>query len=207
MTKFSISNLESARQNPTQFAQSLKSKDEGWLGGKSKFSAWKYAVNEYHKSHDLVKAINYFESTFTRWFADNKKNEREKQNWIQILESYTSEHSKRGLTYVEHKKRIRIVLSSKLSITGEIPIVNLNSSFGYAAYFFTKDSTTWESELKFPIIQDYIANFYGVDLSEVEVGIFSIDAEKLSQVTYSDQEVADAIKELRIIGQTITSII
>ncbi len=207
MTKFSISKLESARQNPTQFAKSLKTKDGGWSGGKSKFSAWKYAVNEYHKTKNLGEAINYFERIYIRWFADNMKNEREREAWVQTLETYVIEHSKRGLIYVNHRIRIEIPLTPKLKITGEIPLINMNGNFGYSAYFFTKDSSTWKTELKFPIIQDYLANFYGVDLSEVEVGVFGIDSEKLSQVTFSDQDVGGAKKELNTIGQTITRII
>ena len=78
---------------------------------------------------------------------------------------------------------------------------------GYSAHFFTKDSTMWESELKFPIIQDYIANFYGVELSEIEVGVFGTDTQKLSQLTFSDQEVTDAKNELDTIGHTISRII
>lgn len=164
-------------------------------------------MNEYHKVNDMSVAINYFERTFTRLFTDNRKNELEKEGWIQKLEAYITEHSNLGLIYIEHRLRIEIVLSTKLRITGEIPLINLNRNFGYSAYFFTKDSTNWESELKFPIIQDYIATFYGVDLSEVEVGVFGIDTESLSQVIYSDQEIADAKKELNAIGQTITSLL
>ncbi|WP_439483987.1 hypothetical protein [Cyclobacterium plantarum] len=207
MTKFSISKLESARQNPTQFAQTLKSDDSGSGARFSKYMAWQLSVFKYHTTNDLSQAINYFESTFRRNFAENPNNDRQREAFIMTLQAYATEHVKLGLTYVEHKKRIGIDLSQKLKITGEIPLIHLNSNSGYSAYFFTKDSTTWESELKFPIIQDYMANFYGVDLSEVEVGVFGIDNEQLSQITYSDQEVADAIKELNTIGQTIMSII
>lgn len=207
MTKFSISKLESARQNPTQFAQTLKSNDSGGGARFSKYMAWQLSVFKYHTTNDLSQAINYFENTFRRNFADSPKNDRQREDFILTLQAYATEHDKLGLTYVEHKKRIGIDLSQKLKITGEIPLIHLNSNFGYSAYFFTKDSTTWESELKFPVIQDYMANFYGVDLSEVVVGIFGIDTEQHSQITYSDQDVVDAINELNRIGQTITRII
>jgi len=207
MTKFSISKLELARQNPTKFAKFLISDDSGVGARFSKYMAWQLSVHKYHTTKDLAQAINYFENTFRRNFADNPKNDRERETFIMTLQAYVANHSSLGLNYVEHKKRIAIVLSPKLRITGEVPLINLNNNFGYSAYFFTKDSTTWEAELRFPIVQNFIANFYGVDLSEVEVGVFGLDNEKHSQTTYSDQDVTDAEKELNAIGQTITSIL
>ena len=207
MKKFSISNLELARRKPDQFAKTLRDNDDEWKGGKSKYSAWKLAVYEYHKSKNVSHAINYFEATYMRWFADNTRNIRERETYIMILQAYLSDYLKLGLTYLDHRRRIEIVLSPKLKITGEIPIVSLSSDSGYTAHFFTKDSTAWNSELKYPIIQSFVADFYGVDLAEVEVGVFGLDAKRHKQLTYSGQEVANAQKELRSIGRAITRVI
>ena len=67
--------------------------------------AWQLAVHRYHKEKgNLSKAVNYFETTFMRNFADNFKNTTERENWILELQAYSTDDIKKRLTFVEHKK-------------------------------------------------------------------------------------------------------
>lgn len=205
MNKISFSQLESARKNPTAFAKSLVSPSEG-TPRFSKFMAWQLAVYHYHKERgELSKAVNYFETTFIRNFADNPKNTAEREGLIVELQAYSNDDIKKKLTYVEHKKRINIPLTSKIRLGGELPLIKMNNKGGYSVYFFSRGSTLWEGELRFPVIQNFVANdLYNVDLSEVEVGVYAVDLKKHLQMTYSEREVNDAMRELKLLGKAVS---
>lgn len=205
MKKISFSQLEKARNNPKAFAKSLDNPD-GSTPRFSKFMAWQLAVFEYHKQKsNISKAINYFDSLFSRNFANNTKNKIEKEEWIEQLEAYTLDEIKRKLICVEHKKRISIPLTGKIRLGGELPLIKMNNKLGYSVYFFSRSNTPWEDELRFPIIQNYISQvLYNVDLSEVEVGIYSLDSKKHFQNTYKLNEVQEALKELTAIGNAVS---
>ena len=205
MKKISFSQLETARKNPTTFATSLSSPDAG-NGRFSKYMAWQCAVFYYHKQKwDLSKAITYFETTFQRNFKDNPKNEIERKGYVEQLIAYAADEQKNKLTYLEHKKRISIPLTGKLRLGGELPLIKMNDKYGYSVYFFSRKSTNWETELRFPIVQNFLARtLYNVDLSEVEVGVYGLDFKKHVQQTYSDSDIGDAVKELQSVGNAIS---
>jgi hypothetical protein len=206
MNKISFSQLESARSNPSAFAKSLTSPN-GSNPRFSKFMAWQLAVFEYHKNRDdLSIAINYFETTFIRNFADNTKNNNERENFIAQLENYTNDHKKNKLTYIEHKKRISFPLTNKIRLGGELPLIKMNNKGGYSLYFFSRESTAWESELRFPVLQSFVATtLYNVDLSEVEIGVYNLESNKHMQKSYSESEIKIAIKELETIGEKVSN--
>jgi hypothetical protein len=206
MKKISFSQLEIARKNPTAIATSLNSQVAG-KGRFSKYMAWQYAVFYYHKQKgDLSKAITYFETMFQRHFKDNPKNERERKGYVEQLIAYAADERKHKLTYLEHKKRISIPLTGKLRLGGELPLIKMNDKYGYSVYFFSRKSAIWETELRFPIVQNFVAQtLYNVDLSEVEVGVYGLDLKKHVQLSYSTSEISDAVKELQSVGNAISA--
>lgn len=205
MRKFSISRLEEARSNPRLFAQSLKKTSTDIFLGISKFMTWRNAIFDYHKEGDLDKIVTDFKNKFLLRFTDSIKNQRDLEEYIWHLHNYADECHRLNLIYIEQKKRIKIDVTDKLIISGEIPMISMNNNFGYTAFFLGKVSSTWDEELKFPIIQNYLAtNVYGVNLSEIEVGIYGLDQGKLLLKTYSEDDVQDALEELQEIGNTIT---
>lgn len=206
MKRIPFGQLEAARKNPTSFGKLLTSPEKENIPRFSKFMAWQLAVFNYHKEkNNISKALNYFETTFLRNFADNQKNEREREEYIEQLELYAKDDKRKNLTFIEHKKRINIPLTSNLRLGGELPLVKMNNNFGYSVYFFSRENTSWESELRFPIIQNFIAkSLYNVDLSEVEVGVYSLELKKHLQKTYSENDIQDATKELKMIGKLVS---
>lgn len=208
MNKISFSQLESARKNPTAFAKSLIS-PSGGIPRFSKFMAWQLAVHRYHKEKgNLSEAVNYFETTFMRNFTDNSKNEAEREDWILELQAYSTDDIKRKLTYVEHKKRISIPLTSKVRLGGELPLIKMNNKGGYSVYFFSRESSLWESELRFPVIQNYVAStLYNVDLNDIEVGVYSLNLKKHLQRSFTQKEIDAAVKELNTIGKAVSLVL
>jgi hypothetical protein len=205
MNKISLSQLETARKNPTAFAKSLTTPN-GSSPRFSKMMAWQYSVYHYHKEKgNLSKATTYFESIFQRRFADNASNERQRKEYVEKLIEYAENDSKNKLTYVEHRKRISISLTSKIRMGGELPLIKMNNQGGYSVYFFHRLRTPWETELRFPIVQHFVAStLYNVSLSEVEVGVYSLPLGEHQQRHYTEREVIDAVKELQSIGTAVS---
>lgn len=203
MNRFSISQLENARRDPISFAKSLSSASQGY-GSFSRYMAWLFSVYNFHK-HDLQAALAYFDAVFNRNFVPSPINKAKYEDYVQLLHVYSQEYDKLNLNFVEYRKRLEIILTDKVKISGELPIISMNDKLGYTLYFFIKESNKWQTELKFPVVQDYIANsVYGVSLAAVDVGVFDIEAEKFSLKTYSNSDVTDAINELKSLGKKIS---
>ncbi len=209
MSKFSITQLELARKNPTQFANNLKAAlgTKPSFFGTPKFRRWQNAVGEYHRQNDLSKAINYLEKSFSNR-ADNVKNRKEVTQFIISLDAYVAEFKKKGFSFQKTNERIHIDLNSKIYISGQVPIIYMNTKGGFSVYFFSQSGIGWESELRFPIIQKYFAeNIYGVELDKIEVGIFDTNKNKFSQQLFPENEIKEAIKELTKIGKIMFEIL
>jgi len=206
MKKIAFSQLEAARRNPTAFAKALA--ESGASTARfSKYMAWQNSVFHYHKQRgDLAKAIKYFEATFVKNFADNSANRAERENWIKELEGYSIDEVRRRLTYVEHKKRVTIPINAELRLGGELPLIQMNTKGGYSVYFFSRDSSGWDQELKYPILQYHVARvLYNVRPDEVEIGVYSVADQRHLQHSFSRRDIRQAIQELDDLGSEIAS--
>jgi len=209
MNKFSIIQLEVARKDPKQFATNLKatSGTKQSFFRRSKLTRWQDAVGEYHKTNDLAKAINYLEKSFSQR-ADTTKNRNEVSRFINSLDAYVTQYTKNGFVLLERRKRIKIILNSKVFIGGQVPIIYMNAKGGFSIYFVVQSSIVWESELRFPVLQKYFAeDIFGVGSDKVEVGVFSTHNDKFSQRTFSEDEIKGADKELKKLGKVFYDIL
>lgn len=202
---FSITQLETARKSPTNFAALLKSPPAQAVFGKSKYADWKNAIYYFHKTNDLVKSLDYFEKFFQKHFKNNRLNTKDFEKYTKLIESYVTEYKNKSFTFIEAKKKIDfLIVKDKLELSGQIPIIYLNNRLTYSIYFFSKTSKDWEYELRFPVMQHYFAKeVYGVDSSEIEVGIFALDVGKHLQKSYSKGEIKKANNELKSMGKII----
>lgn len=137
-----------------------------------------------------------------------QKDSDELHEYLNKLENYIDSFSNSELIFLESRKRLKYSIGPNLNISGQIPIVALNSQGGYNIYFFDKGSPDWEPELKYPFIQNYFSDHvYSCNYSQVRVGIYSLEKEKFQFTTYSDTEIQDSLVEIQNIGHKITSII
>ncbi len=210
MKKFSITKLEEARSTPIKFAQNLLEEGSGSRGfGYPKSVRWLDAVGVYHDTSSVSTATNSLVNAFSNR-KDTAKNRREVEQLIQALETYVQEHQQLGYFYLERRFNIEILLSPKIRITGWIWLLNMTADGGRSGYLVSKDITgfDWQDELRFPIIQDYIANeIYGCRLEDVEVGIIDYLTGNHHRTQYTENDIAIASKELTEIGNKITSLI
>lgn len=211
MNKISITNLEKARANPSQFGKALL---DGSLSARSftgwpKSMKWHGAVIEYHNTGDISKAITKLENYFSNR-KDTPKNRRELEDLIIALDNYVDEYNKKGYIYFDNKINIDKIITPQIKISGWIWLLNIKPNGGYSGYIISKavDEINWMLELRFPIIQDYIAtNLYGCKLEEVDVGVIDYTTGNHYVTCFSKEYINDALVELNEIGSTISNIL
>ena len=203
MKTFSITKLEIARNNPNEFAKSLKVVNQtGSFFGRSQFIRWQDAVNEFNKTNDLANALEYLEKSFSN-YANTSKNRKSYESYIVSLYAYVTALKRKGIFFLK-KESIKLFLNSKSMITGRVPLSYMNSGGGFSLYFFSKVSSDWAKELRFPIIQNYFSEeVYGIELDKITVGIFSIQDNKFYEHSFNETEIKEAKKELKRISRVI----
>lgn len=212
MNKLSITNLESARVNPYKYGKAMKEGTlaTGFGGGRAKSMRWHDAVLFYHDTGDIIKATSKLEQSFSNR-KDTPKNRREIEDLIVALDTYVNEYNEKG--YIHIDKRVSIVkqVSSQLMISGwACWLLNMKEDGGYAGFIITKDvdELKWMLELRFPIIQDYIANtLYGCQITDVDVGVIDYTTGNHLTTCYSQEDINDALTELTEISSTIDKIL
>lgn len=208
MKKFSITHLEEARRNPSLFAKSLlnpKVNSSGFFG-RAKFIRWQDAINEFHRTNDIIKAYDYLEKSFSH-YSSNPKNRVDYNMYLDSLEAYYKQYQKNGYVFLK-SETLKITLNDKVLISGRVPLTFMKMAGGFSVFFFSKVTQGWDCELRFPIIQDHFAkNVYGIDSENVDVGIYSIEDNRFISKTFDHVEITGASIELKQIGDQIFSLL
>ena len=211
MNKISITNLEKARMNPSKFGKSMLdgTLSSASFGGRPKSMKWHDAVMEYHNTSDISKAVTRLENSFSNR-KDTAKNRREVEDLIIALDTYVDEYTKKGFIHFDKTINIDKQLSPRIKLSGWIWLLNMKSVGGYAGYIISKDvdSVNWMLELRFPIIQDYIANtLYGCQIEDVDVGVIDYTTGNHFTMSYSQEDINEALTELTEISSAIDKVL
>lgn len=203
--KFSITKLEQARRNPIEFAQTLKSgkSSENNFGGYPKSMRWLNAVCEFHKNGNLSDAFESIDHGFSRR-KNTAQHRRELEMFYKALDKYKNETVKRKLTLLKSREPIHINLNSQVEISGIIPLIFMKPTSGFSAYFISLSNSVWKTELKFPVIQSFIAeSVFKTNIKEIEVGYIDYLTGELNETSFPSAEINTSAKELENIGQSI----
>lgn len=186
----SLSNLETARKDPKHFANMLKNGTLGGGGGKGSFMAeWKKALREYHKHRLEPQAVlELLKENFTR-FQPTKINEDRKAVYYESLPFYIKEFEQRNLGIDKFQINLNWQLLQNVFLTGHSPFLT-SSKDQNIAYFFCEQYSHWENELKYPLLQIYLANeFFKCETTEVLIGVYCIKDKYFYLKSYDDEEL------------------
>ncbi|HEY0669944.1 MAG TPA: hypothetical protein VGD22_17315 [Sphingobacteriaceae bacterium] len=206
MKSFSITQLEQARKNPAEFAKLLKSGGTLTQGGFGypKSLRWLNAACKFHITHQIADAINCIEDGFMSR-KDTSKNRKEVATFIEALHNYEEEITRRKLILIRSRELVNIPLSPTVRLSGQIPLIFMNPLGGFLALFVSLPNQNWEGELKFPVVQDYIAKtVFNTDSSNVSVGYVDYYSGTFYETTYSEAELTSFREEIDNIGRVIT---
>lgn len=191
--KIGFKALEKIRRNP----KSINDKGIAFFGGRSKFVRWQDSIGRFHLSgENLNEAERYLESSFSR-LADNSLNKRDLKKYLDHLYNYDIDYKKINSQKIQFRTAFNFDLILNHTIGGQISRVDINTiEDGYSIYFFEKENDNWENELRFPLLQDFIANYFGCDNQDVNVGVYELINDRHSSTKFSKSEIEEAKAEM-----------
>lgn len=159
------------------------------------FAHWQETAKKLHTGEfDLKGALRQLQSAFGH-FAATQRN-RDKQ--IILLEEfarYIRQHKIDNFEFHESKRHFGWVLTPQVQLTGITPWVFIREGL-YYAYFCQEKEMDWEGDLKYPLLQKYMAdNIVHCRLSELHMGVYCLEKRKFKFKRYSQVEVRKAVQD------------
>jgi len=200
MLKVSISKLEQARINPNAFAASLSIKSNGFGNNGSFSGIFKSFIGKFHNADnnkdDLLHKLN---DAYKLQFVENSTNNVRTQKYCEAFSSYTDYMLEHGFGLDNIFTRINLKLLTDVALGGNSPILS-SSDNRNMVFSIEESSKDWRNELKYPILQNYLAgNYYQCEENQIEIGVFNINSGQFELKTYDDIEIANAFEEAKIV--------
>lgn len=187
-----FSGLERIRHNPKAFYES------GFqMSGRSKLTRWQDALAHFHRGKTMGVAETYLVTSFGR-MADNALNRRDLIKFTRFLYEYEEDYNKLDSEKFEFRKNLTLDISADNQISGQIPRVDINTKTdGYSVYYFARKDFDWESELRFPVLQKCMSDYFSCDAEHIKVGMYILDDGRHRSKSYTLEELESAQSELQ----------
>lgn len=196
MIKIQCSKLEQIRINPVAYVQGVKTSENGDGGGSyGMFACWQTKIRNVHTGEmNPAEAFKSLQQRFLS-YKDSQKNKKKQEFLYERFDPYLNEFNKKGFQYIGSKRQVRWPLTKGVELTGHTPYV-FSKSKGFAAYFFTEAPMKWETELRFPLLQYYLAkNHLDCTTDELEIGTYCLETNGFSLKCYSEEDIEEAVEE------------
>ncbi len=200
MLKISISKLEQARLNPKAFVASLNDVSKGF-GSKGSFSGtFKTYIGKFHNEDvEKEKLYRQLHDVYKLQFVENPSNNRRTEKYCDAFTAYTEYMRKHDFGLDNFFTRIDLNVLSDVSLGGNSPILS-SSEDRIMVFSIQENSHQWQTELKYPIFQKYLAdNYYDCESGNVEIGVFNIENGQFELTTYNEEDIENAFKETKSI--------
>ncbi len=206
MIKIKCSILEQVRRNPTAHAQMLASGGKDQRGGPpGMFGHWKNLVKKVHTSElSLNDGIKELQNKFSQ-FQDNLANKTKQTKLLDEFVTYCEKYNQLGFKFADTRHNINWEIVPTITLTGHSPWVVYDSNF-YYAYFLVETPIDWQAELRFPLIQTYLANnTIECDVAELKVGIYALSTQQFELKSFTEEELIDAFAETSTLFHNVHS--
>lgn len=205
MIKISCTKLEQARNNPRLFGQLLATEEEKDSGGQhGMFAYMKDAIRQVHagiatESQGLKVLHNYFLR-----FNDNPQNRAKQQK---LAADYLVYHKKFALQkweFLHGRKNINWLLHEEVGLTGHTPWV-FESKEGFIAYYLVEAVPDgWRNELRFPLIQQYLADrILHCPTENIKIGYYILNTAGFDFDCFDDTVIDETVAATKQIFKTV----
>ncbi|UAY52735.1 hypothetical protein [Ferruginibacter albus] len=192
--------LEQIRKNPIAYAQLLATEDKLKKGGsQGMFSYWQRIAKSIHSEElTISQGILKLENLFLT-FNDNVKNKNRQTGLLKHLPKYCNEYKRMQFEFVDSKKFMQWDILPEVKLSGYTSWIVKNKTSFYS-YFPLEKNIDWQAELRFPLIQNYLAtNILECDSSELQIGIYSLESSSFEFKSFNKTEIEKAINETKIV--------
>jgi hypothetical protein len=169
------------------------------VGGTVQFYSFGYARAlqfAVYRLHDagLDEGIAHLETLYRRHF---KRPER-LGSLISQLKGYDAAFQAQGNIVLQKNARLEEAIEPDAYLVGEIARIDLvPGSGGYAIWLLGQTRYDWRSELRMPLLQEWLASRLGASPSDVMVGFYFFDTGTYESQSYGSSERTAAQEELR----------
>lgn len=195
MVRVSLSKLEAARRDPAFIGQSLAQNDQS--GGTRGFvSHFKSVIRGFHEhDRDFDEALETLNQDLWLSFIENQANTEKRKTFCESFETYHQLYKDMGLSVDKFQINLNWPLTQQAKLTGYSPFLCSNDEYNIA-YFFVERAGQWQQELKYPLLQIYLAeNFYKCEVDQVKIGVYGVRDKVFDLKTYEDFELDNALEE------------
>ncbi|MCO5937221.1 hypothetical protein NAF17_16870 [Mucilaginibacter sp. RB4R14] len=195
MINVSCSKLEFVRQNPIAFAQQMAANKNSGGGNFGMFQCWQSKAKALHTYEmDLQTAIKSLQQRFMK-YDENLNNKRKQEFLLDRLSPYWEEIKSKDFKYLSSQKRISWPILKNVSLTGNTPMT-LSHSNGFIAYFYTENPISWQQELRFPLLQYYLAkNICNCSFDDLKIGVYCLKNLSFDLKLFTQTEIENSILE------------
>lgn len=203
MLTISCAILEQVRQAPAAHGQLMATNNQQPHGNYGMFAAWQDTVKRVHMGQLSEKdAIAFLKNKFIR-FDDNARNRTKQNLLLDKLPTYLAAYKKRGFHFTEPRHQMKWDIVEGVRLTGLTPWVVAGNDV-YYAYFIIENQVDWRSQLRFPLIQQYLTeNHIDCDVHELQVGTYCLGTDRFDFKSFSEREITDQLTETGRIFRTV----
>lgn len=204
MIKIRCTSLEDVRKNPQVYAQLLALGDGKNGGGTyGMFAYWQDVAKQVHQ-HDLTvsQGIKELQNKFIR-FDDTPKNKAKQDRLLEQFVKYCNLYDKNKFAFVDSKRQMKWELHDGVMLTGFTPWVVYNDD-GYFSYLLTEEPFDWQKQLRFPLIQQYLAdNKIDCSVTEMNIGVYCLATNKFEFRSYTINELKRTVTQTTEIFRSV----
>ncbi len=204
MIRISCTLLEQVRVAPAQHGKMIATIEKPKPGGShGMFAYWQDTAKLIHDGKlTISEAVTYLQNKFLR-FDDTVNNSRKQIKLVEQLIKYCATYKKNKFEFVDSKHHMNWDIVEGVRLTGLTPWVVHNRD-GYFSYVTIEHTVDWQSQLRFPLIQQYLtANHIDCDVTEMQVGVYFLETDQFEFRNYSNREIRLYISETGNIFQSV----
>lgn len=196
MIKLALSKLEAARKNPVLVARNMLETETNGGGSQGFVSTFKTEIRNYHeKQLEVETACKNLEHKLWSTFKDSPTNNSRRERYIESFRNYADNFSAFNWGVDKFQLNLNWEIVPNVKLTGHSPFLCSTDDYN-VAYYFRETSDGWRNELRFPLLQIYLAdNFFKCNVDQIRIGIYSIAEKKFDLYTYEDYELDNAFNE------------
>ena len=191
--RISLSQIESARKNPSKFAATF---GNGFRGRPYFRLYFDMAIKRFQEKKGTIdQTIEFFTARCEDKLSHQTNYIGRLNRYRETLRIYCDTCANQGLDYFHWSLPVHINVGSH-TITGTAKNLHLKVvDSGYSVIHTQTEDADWSSELKWPLIQFAVAESMGATSDEVDVRAFRMDTANFEVQAFSMEEIDEALLE------------